>query len=187
MEIRDETLMELYATGDIAAFQELFRRYERRAYSFFWKRTRSEDRTADLFQDLFLRVHRFRATYRSEFKFTSWFFQVADNVFMDHLRHHFRLREEPIDDCKELSVPASAEWRACQREAVEFALAGLSDEQTRVLVAAKVEGFEYPEVAEALGKSVDAVKQIASRTLRRLRGAAPVETARAYDARVRKG
>ncbi len=171
MQFCDEMLMELYARGDVEAFQELFRRYERRAYSFFWKRTRSADRTADLFQDLFLRVHRFRETYRSEFRFASWFFQVADNVFMDHLRLQFRLREETIDDRKELSVPANAEWCVSNREAVEFALAGLSDEQTRVLVAAKVEGFEYPEVAEALGKSVDAVKQLASRTLRRLRSA----------------
>jgi len=187
METRDEMLMDFYAKGDAAAFQELFRRYERRAYSFFWKRTRSKDQTADLFQDLFLRVHRSRETYRSEFKFASWFFQVADNVFMDHLRQRFRLREEPIDDFRELSIPANAECRVCDREAVEFALAGLSDEQIRLLVAAKVEGFEYPELAEALGKSADAVKQIASRTLRRLRGAAPVETARAHDARLRKG
>jgi len=170
METRDEILMELYAGGDVAAFEELFRRYERRAYSFFWKRTRSQDRTADLFQDLFLRVHRFRGTYRSEFKFASWFFQVADNVFMDHLRRSFRLREEPIDDCEELSVPANAERRVCDRQSVELALAGLSDQQTHLLVAAKVEGFEYPELAEALGKSVDSVKQVASRTLRRLRG-----------------
>ena len=41
----------------------------------------------------------------------------------------------------------------------------------RILVDAKVRGLEHGEIAAALSKSVDAVKQTASRSLRRLREA----------------
>jgi RNA polymerase sigma-70 factor (ECF subfamily) len=171
METRDEDLMELYAGGDITAFEELFRRYERRAYDFFWKRTHSRERAADLFQEFFLRVHRFRGTYRADFKFSSWFFRVAHNVFVDDVRRTFRTREATIDCYEEPWLPASAEQQVCTREAVDLVLAGLSDEQAHVLLAAKVEGIGYPELARTLGKSVDSVRQMASRTLRGLRRA----------------
>jgi DNA-directed RNA polymerase specialized sigma24 family protein len=41
------------------------------------------------------------------------------------------------------------------------------------LVAAKIEGIGYPELAARLGKSVDAIKKMISRALQRLR-AAPI-------------
>jgi DNA-directed RNA polymerase specialized sigma24 family protein len=57
------------------------------------------------------------------------------------------------------------------REGVERVLGSLSPEHARILVDAKVRGMEYGEIAAALSKSVDAVKQAASRSLRRLREA----------------
>lgn len=62
-ELSDETLMAAYRDGDAVAFEELFRRYESRAYGFFLKRTASPERAQDLYQELFLRVHRARDRY----------------------------------------------------------------------------------------------------------------------------
>ena len=59
----DETLMRRYADGDGAAFEALFRRYEPRAYAYFLRRTGSAERARDLFQELFLHVHRARDRY----------------------------------------------------------------------------------------------------------------------------
>ena len=56
----DENLMARDAAGDAEAFDELFRRYEPRAYVFFLKRTGSPQRAEDLYQELFLRIHRAR-------------------------------------------------------------------------------------------------------------------------------
>ena len=46
--VPDELLMARYADGDGRAFDELFRRYEPRAYSYFVKRTGSPERAEDL-------------------------------------------------------------------------------------------------------------------------------------------
>ena len=164
----DERLMERYADGDANAFAELFERYERRAYRFFVARTRSEERAWDLYQDLFLRLHRFRGTYRPGGPFAPWFFQIARRVLLDDLRRDRSSLEVTLGS--EIAPSATdAEQRVADVEQVELLLSRLSREQGIVLLAQKVEGLGCAEIAERLGKSVAAVKQVASRALRKLR------------------
>lgn len=167
----DERLMERYATGDADAFAMLFERYEQRVYRFFVTRTRSEERAWDLYQDLFLRLHRFRQTYRAGAPFAPWFFQIARRVLLDDLRRNRSSREVPLESeiALSASIGAEAEHRVADVEQAEQLLSRLSPEQGLVLLAEKVEGLGCAEIAERLGKSVAAVKQVASRALRKLR------------------
>lgn len=163
--------MERYAQGDKAAFDELFQRYERRVYAYFVRRTGSPDRAQDLYQELFLRVHRFRHTFEAGGRFSSWFFRVASRVAIDDARrrkgHGALVPVERLD----AEVPAAAEVAAVSRDLVRCALARLSAEQADILIAAKVDGRGYREIARRVGRSTSAVKQIASRALRGLRAA----------------
>jgi len=172
LESSDEALMVRYAEGDGAAFEELFSRYQGRAYAFFIRRTRSPDRAADLYQELFLRLHRFRHTFCPERGFAGWFFQIASHVFIDDLRRSLRQREELRGDQIERATSESAETRLLARSQLRALLSALSPEQLQVLVAAKLYGLPYPELAGETGKSVAAVKQTSSRALRRLRASA---------------
>ncbi|HEY8154326.1 MAG TPA: RNA polymerase sigma factor [Myxococcota bacterium] len=165
----DAQLMERYALGDRRAFDELFRRYEGRVYGYFLLRTRSPDAARDLYQDLFLRIHRFRARFDPSQRFESWFFTIARHVYIDHLRRSRGFEELAGDWLANRGQDADAERQAIARTEAHRILAGLSSEQKAVLVAAKVGGFDYAEIAEELGKTVAAVKQAASRTLRRIR------------------
>ena len=165
----DGRLMERYADGDADAFAELFARYERRAYRFFVARTRSEERAWDLYQDLFLRLHRFRETYRAGGPFAPWFFQIARRVLLDDLRRDRSSREVPLGSEIARSSENDAERRVADVEQAEQLLSRLSPEQGLVLLAGKVDGLGCAEIAQRLGKSVAAVKQVASRALRKLR------------------
>ena len=165
----DGRLMERYTDGDADAFTELFGRYERRAYRFFVARTRSEERAWDLYQDLFLRLHRFRQTYRAGEPFAPWFFQIARRVFLDDLRRDRSSREVSLESEIARSSENDAERRVADVEQAEQLLSRLSPEQGLVLLAGKVDGLGCAEIAQRLGKSVAAVKQVASRALRKLR------------------
>ena len=83
MKPSDADLMERYSRGDRAAFQLLFRRYRRQVFEFFRRRTQSPERAADLTQELFLRVHSARATFRSDRPFQPWFFRIARHLCID--------------------------------------------------------------------------------------------------------
>jgi RNA polymerase sigma-70 factor (ECF subfamily) len=168
-DLPDDQLMGLYANGSQSAFEELFRRYEGRAYGYFLRRVRCEARARDLYQDLFLRLHRFRHTYDPGRPFEPWFFYIARRVLVDEWRQRHRLAEVGLEEACLESPAADPECSAAAVHESERQLERLSPEEARILVDAKVRGLEYAEIAEALSKSVAAVKQTASRSLRRLR------------------
>jgi RNA polymerase sigma-70 factor (ECF subfamily) len=164
--------MARYAWGDAEAFDELFRRYEPRAYAYFLTRTRSPQRAEDLYQELFLRIHRAREEFDSSRAFTPWFFQIANRLLIDDHRRAYRGREVPAGYHEASTPEPTSETRTGDREAVDLLLDKLSPEERFVVLAAKVAGIGYPELADHLGKSVDAVKKTASRAIQRMRAEA---------------
>jgi RNA polymerase sigma factor (sigma-70 family) len=95
-QLPDEALMERYADGDAQAFDELFRRYEPRAYAFFLRRTGSPERARDLYQELFLRIHRARDRYDRGRPFAPWLFRIAQRLWIDDQRRAHRSYEVPL-------------------------------------------------------------------------------------------
>lgn len=162
--------MARYANGDCAAFDELFRRYEPRAYAYFHRRTGSPERAEDLYQEVFLRIHRARHRYDPTRPFAPWFFQVARRALIDDHRHPHHTREVAM---KEPDVAGDGRLvdGAANRQEIARVLGELSTEERVVLIAAKVEGVGYRQLAARLGKSPAAIKQLASRAMRRVRSA----------------
>ncbi|MCZ7618927.1 MAG: sigma-70 family RNA polymerase sigma factor [Myxococcota bacterium] len=165
----DAELMALYAGGSRAAFEELFRRYEGRAFHFFRRRISSDDRAHDLYQELFLRLHRFRDRYDPERPFAAWFFQIARHVLFDELRRGLRSAAIPLDDAPTPAADSDAEQRIDSRRELERTLGTLPEDASHILIHAKLLGRDYRELAVEMGRSADAVKQTASRAMRRLR------------------
>ena len=168
--VSDENLMAEYAAGKVESFDELFRRYERAAYSFFVKRTGSPERARDLYQELFLRVHRARDAYDSTRPFTPWFFRIAHRLLVDDFRRAFRHREVPFDDA--LVSAAGGEQSFVDRDELARLMSELTPEERYVLCSSKLAGTEHSEIAAQLGKSADAVKKMASRAMQKLRSRA---------------
>jgi RNA polymerase sigma-70 factor (ECF subfamily) len=176
-EIPDETLMERYANGDAAAFEELFRRYEPRAFSYFSRRLASADRAEDLYQEVFLRIHRARHRYDPARPFAPWFFQIAHRLLIDDRRRAYRAHEQRSERRYLEAAADHASDTVSDREQLARLFDGLSADERFVLVSAKGEGVSYSELARRLGRSVDAVKQLASRAARRLRASAAASIA----------
>lgn len=171
-ELPDEALMKLYAAGHGEAFDELFRRFEAPAYAFFLRRTRSPDCARDLYQELFLRVHLARDSYDPRRPFTPWFFQIARNLLIDDRRRAYRSAEVAIGDRDPAAEQIASDDQLSARREVHDVLSGLSAAERLILVSSSVHGVGYSRLATDLGKSVDAIKKIASRAMQRVRAAA---------------
>lgn len=176
-EVSDEVLMARYTAGDVTAFDALFERYEPRAYVFFLKRTGSPERSQDLYQELFLRIHRARDRYDPDKAFTPWFFQIANRLLVDDYRRAFRSREVSSEGQEAPTGAPGSDEVVADREQLSELLGLLSPDERYVVLSAKVAGIGYAELAEHLGRSVDAVKKMASRAIQRLRETAPIEAA----------
>ena len=168
-ETSDEILMARYAAGDVAGFDELFERYQARIHAFFVRRTGSIERARDLYQELFLRVHRARDAYDPSRPFAPWLFQIAHRLLVDDRRRAYRSHEVPLEDREPRATLPGDDDRVADREQLGQLLDALSAEERHILLASRVQGIGYLELAAQLGKSVDAVKKMASRATQRLR------------------
>ena len=82
----DADVVALAQHGREPAYRELVRRYERPVFSLVYRMVRDRELAEDLTQDTFVKVLTHIEKYRSEFKFSSWLFKIANNVAIDHLR-----------------------------------------------------------------------------------------------------
>lgn len=165
-EITDSELMGRYARGNADAFDQLFGRYDRRVFAFFLARARCPDRAADLHQELFLRLHRFRDHFDPARPFNPWIFALARNVWYDDLRRRHGLVESPIEA---EAIDDGFESRFVSRDQARRLLGTLAPRECELLLETAVAGFTYAELAPRAQRSVDSLKQAGSRALRKLR------------------
>src|SRR5512137_2409184 len=84
--LSDQEVVALARAGKESAYRELLRRYERPVFSLIYRMVRDRAAAEDLAQETFVKVLNALATYRPEFKFSSWIFKIANNAAIDHLR-----------------------------------------------------------------------------------------------------
>jgi RNA polymerase sigma-70 factor (ECF subfamily) len=85
MDASDEELMQQYAAGMTDALGVLLERYRRPLYSFILRMVDVPTDADEVFQDVWLRVIRKSADYRSD-RFRGWVFRIAHNLLIDRAR-----------------------------------------------------------------------------------------------------
>lgn len=180
----DEILMAAYQAGSEPAFRTLHDRHAGSVYGFLVRRVGDPAVADDLYQEAFLRVHRARATWDPERPFRPWLFGIVHHLLADHLRARGRSPERPDEDAiaraaagegteAGIATPSGDPERAAagreSTEALDRALRALPEDESAVLVLARVEGLPYEEIGPILGRSPAAAKQLAYRALKRLR------------------
>lgn len=163
-------IMARYQAGDRAAFDALFRETSPRLYPYLVRSAGDRAVADDLLQEVYLNVHRARATYRPGAPVLPWLFAIARNVAASRVRSVTRKREEVRDDFSELPAPAPEEEAEDPRvEAIQAALGELPQSQREVVMMLKVSGLSLAEVAKATGSTVGAVKLRAHRAYESIR------------------
>jgi RNA polymerase sigma-70 factor, ECF subfamily len=160
--------------GDSAAFGELYQKWYAPLYRFIlariYEETAAEDLTQDVFMKLFAHLDRFemRDAHPLGFLFTS-----ARNAVIDYRKK----KKSPSLEALELPEPADETARSPEEDAslridsahLRAALLKLTDEQQLIVTLRLIEEKPVREVADALGKSEEAVRQAQVRALRALR------------------
>ena len=117
----------------------------------------------DLFQEIFLRIHRAAASYDESRPLKPWLFTIVANAVRSHFRH-LQPGSVSLDagEGLELADATPGPDRALagreQAARLETALATLSLAQREVVLLTCVEGMEQADVARALGIPVNTVK-----------------------------
>jgi RNA polymerase sigma-70 factor (ECF subfamily) len=152
----DETFLLARARqGELSAFEEVVRRYQRRVYATALRIVRSHDVADDVAQEAFVKAWRALDRFDTGRPFGPWVCRIAANLAVNHVRSP-RAREEGLSD-GHLETPTGAAdplGQVLEQEAarvLDEAVAALPVEQRAVFVLRAVEELSYDEIAEALG------------------------------------
>lgn len=158
--------------GEVDAFGELVRRYQRRAVSVAYRLLGNLEDASDVSQDAFVRAYRSLSQLDDPSRFGGWLMRVVCNLSLNFRRSRASRAAASLDD----AMIAGANVRApggsnsggetgggdsAPDELNDAVLAGLDqlpENQRLALVLFSVEGLPQKQVAEMLDCSVELVK-----------------------------
>lgn len=161
--VADFDLTRAAATGDMAAFEEIYTRHHRRVYSICLRMLQNTSEAEDLTQDVFIQLYRKVGSFRGDSAFTTWLHRMTVNQVLMHFRKRTvkfeKTTEEgetPVQIVTGTSNPER--MRIVDKIALDSAIEQLPPGYKNVFVLHDVEGFEHEEVARILGCSVGTSK-----------------------------
>jgi len=179
----DGELIDASKRGDVAAFELLFARYQKRVFNLIYRMVGNEHDAADLTQEVFLRVYKSLERLRSDEALLGWLRTIAVNITRDHFRKSARtIRGESLDKTVKLEdgeVEREVEdWSANPerlfgrkdiQEAVQRAIDTLSEDHRTVVALHHIEGVDVRDIAKMLKVPSGTVKSRLARAREELR------------------
>jgi RNA polymerase sigma-70 factor (ECF subfamily) len=165
----DHALLDAARRGDGGAIDALLERHQARIYRFGMKMCRNPEDARDVLQETLLAMARGLRDFREESSMSTWLYRVARSFC---LKKHRKGKFQPSNVASlETDLPLEANRLVAKgkrpdevlegkelQEALEASIDSLDPVYREVLILRDFEGLTAPEVAEALGVSVDAVK-----------------------------
>ena len=169
----DERMLVEAAQRDPAGFEALYELHFERVYAFVASRVRDRASAEDVTSEVF---HKGLANLPSyEWRgvpFAAWLLKIAANAIVDCAKRAAREFPAP-NDPPERAVPLDlqdSEMRAIEHRAQLFRLVGqLPEVQKQVVYERFVEQRSIKEIAQRIGKTEGAVKQLQLRAVQNLR------------------
>lgn len=174
---RDQALLEGLRQGVEAAYEELLAQYQQPVYNLVFRLLNDPSETADVLQEVFLKVFRSVHNFRGQSSLKTWIYRIAVNEAYNQRRWFTRHRKQ------EVGLEAEEEGSRCYRDTlsdpgrtpfdlaagsethalIEQALSELNPTFRTAVVLRDIEDLSYDEIAEVLNISLGTVK---SRILR---------------------
>ena len=157
-------------TGDLGM---LFERHHERLLNYFLKMTGSRAASEDLVQEAFVRMLRYRASYRGDGGgFSTWMFTLARHAGTDYLRRAKHRRHDALPEQEPASDQPPVSEQVENKLSIDVlrrALLELPEDKREVLVLHRFHFKKFREIAEILDCPVGTAKVRAHRALRELR------------------
>jgi len=167
----DLELVQASKNGDVAAFEQLVKRYDRRLFRVAQSVTHNREDSQDAVQEAFLKAYQHLGDFRGDSQFSTWLIRITLNQSLMKLRKLRRTREVALDE------DFGTDEDVLPREVIDWApnpeeLYSVSElrniliktiEELRpilraVFVLQDLEGLSTDQTAEVLNLSQSAVK-----------------------------
>jgi RNA polymerase sigma-70 factor (ECF subfamily) len=135
--------------GDQAAFGQLVKRHQRRAYAVARAIVLNHEDAEDAVQEAFLHAYRALDRFRPDQAFGAWLHRIVANAALD------LTRRRKVREADELPESVASPFRdpaesSDLRQRLREALAELPPRQRAVIVLHDIEGFKHAEIGKTL-------------------------------------
>lgn len=154
----DEDLMASYKNGSAEAYQMLYRRHSGKILGYLKARLKSEQMALDVFQDVFLKLHRSKHLYRTELPALPWIFTITHRVMLDGIRKLNRRKEIFDYDLEQIGASES-------EPGLNIDLDSLPLVQQKVLELRYDGNNSFEEIAKTLNTTPVNARKMVSRAL----------------------
>lgn len=168
----DWKIVQRVQSGDVAAFDDLIRKYRERIFGVVYHLTSNREDAADLTQDAFIKAFQSIQRFQGQSTFFTWLYRIAINGALSHLRKNrsrsfFSLEKIDQDEPTAREVLAaltdksatdrSAAIRELQ-EKLNEAMQKLSIKHRTVVTLFEIDGLSHQQIAEIMKCSVGTVR-----------------------------
>lgn len=177
----EEQLIQEAQKGDLNAFNRLVLNYQGLAFNVAYRLLGDDASAEDVTQEAFISAYKNLRNYRGG-SFKAWLLRIVTNGSYDELRRHKRRPQVPLEpEEKDGDNRADPAWLADRGEspqdlteraelsaAIQRCLSQLEDEFRAAVVLVDVQGMDYAEAAQILGRPLGTVKSRLARARSRL-------------------
>ena len=176
--LRDKALVARAQRGDRAAFGDLVKLYQGKAYAIAYSMCSGDEEVArELTQEAFLRAFQNLKNFRGKASFYTWYYRILINVCLDHRRRRGRWdkifsfwrreRDEKTNsggtniqypDPQEHYDPMTALNNKQLAQEIRQALASLPEKQRVVFQLKMLHGMQIREIAQIMGSAEGTIK-----------------------------
>lgn len=168
--------------GDLDAFNRLVLAYQDLLFNQAYRMIGDPDAAEDATQEAFISAYKNIQSYRGG-SFRAWLLRIVTNACYDELRRRKRRPTtplEPVDDAGEeiespgwiedqSELPEATVQRVELGKAIQHCLDDLPEEFRAAVLLVDLQGFDYDEAAQALGKPLGTIKSRLARARLRMR------------------
>ncbi len=164
----EELILEFQKNDNEQAFEILVQRYKNPLTNFVFRFLGDYEICADVVQETMIKVFRYKDTYSSVAKFSTWIYTIAGNLARTEYRRQRRRSFFSIsdygDESKQYDIPDES-YRpdkitdsGIKEEIIQKALLKVKPVYREAVVLRDIQGLSYEEIAEILGVNEGTVK-----------------------------
>jgi RNA polymerase sigma-70 factor, ECF subfamily len=94
----DLDLVQASKNGDVVAFEQLVKRYDRKLFRIAQSVTHNQEDSQDAVQETFLKAYQHLAEFRGDSQFSTWLIRITLNQSLMKLRKQRKIREVSLDE-----------------------------------------------------------------------------------------
>lgn len=169
--LMDEDLLLIRAAQqNPAEFKQLYLKWLKPVYRYFYFRIGNEKDAEDLTSQVFLKIFQDLPRYRNQGSFSAWLFTIAHARVVDFYRKGNR--EVPLENAihaVSISDPLSRTIQAEAFEQINYLFNDLTEDEQELIRLRYAANLNYREIGQILNRKEDSVRKTLSRLLDRIR------------------